>query len=183
MYGILIGIDPGASGSIAHVKLKDNKPQGIPTAVKMPKSYGEIEDYLKEITKGLERPLCIIEKINLRPSDMHGGKAFGMMKLMKNFEYLKAALEQTNIGFIQAHPLTWQNALKLKLKGPGAKEETQTARKNRYKAEAQDKFKEIKCTLWNSDALLLLYFGAYKLQHDQDYIMKNLPDLDLDLLF
>lgn len=183
MYGILIGIDPGANGSIAHVKLNENKPVGAPTAVKMPKTYGDIEAYLKEITKGLERPLCIIEKVNLRPSDMHGGKAFGMMKLMKNFEFLKAALCQAKIGFIEAHPATWQNALKLKLKGPGAKEESDTARKNRYKDEAQDKFKSIKCTLWNSDALLLLYFGAYKLQNDKDYIMKNLPDLDMDLLF
>jgi len=182
MYKIIIAIDPGANGSITHLKMKDGQPTSEPICVKMPKEFSEINQYLAQITEGLERSICFIEKIGIRPSDMAGGKAFGMMKLMKNFERLKDALTENKIGFIEVHPRTWQGQMKLVLP-KGSPKESSTERKNRYKEVAQAYFPKIKVVLYNSDALIILAFGIMKLKTDQQYIRENIPSIDYDLLF
>jgi hypothetical protein len=181
MYKIIIAIDPGANGSITHIKLKDGKPISLPISVKMPIDFKEINQYLSIITEGLDRTLCFIEKVGMRPADMQGGKAFGIMKLLKNFEFLKAACVENNIGFIEVHPSTWQHFLKLKLV-KGKTKESDKDRKNRYKEVAQQYFPSVKVTLSNSDALLIMVFGLIKLE-DNQYMRENLPEIDLDLLF
>ena len=112
---------------------------------------------------------------------MHGGKAFGMMKLIKNFDRLKDAMKINDIGYIEVHPTTWQNYLGLKL--PKGQEEEKKDRKNRYKAVAQEQYPNVKVNLKNCDALLMITFGIRKLQNDIEYILNNLPDIDKDLLF
>ena len=54
-------------------------------------------------------------------------------------------------------------------------------RKNKYKAVAQVHYPGIKCTLGNSDALLLVSFGIKKINNDQAWIIANLPQRSLDL--
>lgn len=184
MYRTLIGIDPGKTGAITHIKL-DDKGQaiGLPVVVKMP-DYNDLNDYIRLIgSNDIERTLCFIEKLSFRPGDMGGGKAFMIEKMMKNYNYLTAALVANKIGFIEVHPRTWQSQLKLTLPRAEAKLETKTIRKNRYKDFAQQQFTTVKCTLWNCDALLIMYFGWTKVQFDRDYLYKHLPDIDLDLLF
>lgn len=181
-YTTIIAIDPGSNGSITHSKMVDGKLTEQPTCVKMPKEFKDINEYLKMITPGLGRCICFIEKINMRPSDQHGGKMFGMMKLMRNFEFLKAACVENNIGFIEVHPSTWQNTLKLKLP-KGSKKETMTIRKGRYKEAAKVYFPAINVVLWNSDALLIMVFGLTKIMNDKQYIIDKLPEIDFDLLF
>ena len=181
-YTTIISIDPGANGSITHTKIVNGVISMNPICVKMPKEFKEINSYLKSIDQGLERSICFIEKINMRPSDQSGGKMFGMMKLMRNFEFLKAACVENNIGFIEVHPSTWQNFLKLKLP-KGSKKETTTIRKGRYKEAAKQYFPSINVVLWNSDALLIMVFGLKKISEDKQYIRENLPEIDFDLLF
>ncbi len=181
MYKTIIGIDPGASGAITYAQVEDNKLSMIPKVFKMPKTFEEMNHLFMDISGDLDRCLCFIEKVNMRPSDMAGGRAFGMMKLMKNFERLKDAMRINKIGFIEVHPTTWQNYLKLKL--PKGTKEEKKDRKNRYKDVAQTHYPEIRATLNNCDALLLLSFGMKKLQQDREYIMQNIPDIDMDLLF
>jgi hypothetical protein len=181
MYKTVIAIDPGAKGSITWTTLEDNKPTSSPKVSKMPKDFEEMNALFKSITGELDRCLCFIEKVNMRPSDMHGGKAFGMMKLMKNSNRLKDCLKLNSIGFVEVHPMTWQNYLSLK--APKGVKEEKKDRKNRYKEVAQNQYPEIKCTLDNCDALLILSFGIKKLQLDKGYIIQNLPEIDNDLLF
>ena len=180
-YKIIIGIDPGASGAITYAKLKDNKLITTPEVIAMPKDFEEMNKTFRELTEGFDRCLCFIEKVNVRPSDMHGGKAFSMMKLIKNYDRIKDVMRLNKIGFIEVHPKTWQSYLKLNL-SKGIKEE-QKDRKNRYKLAAAEMFPTIRATLKNCDALLLLTFGVKKLQMDRQYILKNIPDIDMDLLF
>lgn len=180
-FKTIIAIDPGANGSITHVKIKDGKMTSL-ICVKMPTEFSDMNRYLGEITEGLGRSICFIEKVGMNPSDMYGGKAFGIMKLLKNFEFLKAALTENNIGYIEVHPATWQSVLKLRLP-KGSPKETKTERKNRYKEAAQGYFPDMKVLLYNSDALLILAFGWTKLKTDQQYIMQNIPKIDSDLLF
>ena len=181
MYKTIIGIDPGSSGGITYSKVEDNKLLEVPTVIKMPKTFEDMNNSFLSLTEDLDRCLCFIEKVNIRPSDMQGGKAFAMMKMMKNYERLKDALRLNNIGFIEVHPSTWQSYLKLKL--PKGTVEIKKDRKNRYKLVAQAQYPDIRVTLTNCDALLLLSFGMKKLQQDREYIMKNIPDIDMDLLF
>jgi len=181
MYKIIIGIDPGAQGAITWAKVKDNKLTMWPEVVPMPKTFEEMNHFFMELGADLSRIICFIEKVNVRPSDMHGGKAFGMMKLVKNFDRLKDAMKINNVGYIEVHPATWQNFLGLKL--PKGQEEEKKDRKNRYKKVAQSQYPKIRCTLKNCDALLLMTFGLRKLNEDIQYIMNNIPDVDRDLLF
>jgi len=183
MYGLIIGVDCGTNGAITYVKLKDGKPMAHPTVVKMPKDFKALNRYLREITDGMDRCICFIEKVWLNPGDMIGGKAFNMQKLVKNYNEICNALDANDIGYIDVPARTWQNDLNLRLSKEEAKKESDTMRKNRYKRVAQVYFKTITCTLWNSDALLILYFGLKKLNYDKPYIMDNLPAQDLDLLF
>jgi len=182
-YKMIIGIDPGSNGSIVYMKMKDGETPELPVSVKMPKDFKDINAYLKEITEGFDRSICFIEKVGMNPSDMVGGKAFGIQKLLRNFEFLKAALIENNVGFIQVHPQTWQSQLKLKLPRIEAKKESKTERKNRYKRIAQQYFPATEIRLWNSDALLLVYFGHMKLTTDEQYIRENCPEIDFDILF
>ena len=55
------------------------------------------------------------------------------------------------------------------------KTEEKTERKNRYKDAAQHYYPEIKATLWNADAVLLMHFGRLKKQNDPKWIIQNLP--------
>jgi len=178
-FKTIIAIDPGKNGSITHIKT--GKGQSQPICVKMPMEFADMNQYISQITEGLERSICFIEKVGMNPSDMHGGKAFGIMKLIKNFEFLKAVLTENKIGYIEVHPRTWQSQLKLVL--PKGKKETMTQRKNRYKEAAQGYFPKVKVLLYNSDALLLMAFGWTKLKCDEQYIRQNMPKIDMDLLF
>lgn len=182
-YKIIIAIDPGKNGSITHLKIKDGQPVHEPTTVKMPTEFGDMNRYFKEITEGFGRCICFIEKVGMNPADMVGGRAFGIQKLLKNFEFLKAAMTENKIGFIQVHPRTWQSQLKLVLPRPEAKKESGTERKNRYKRRAEQYFPANKIYLWNSDALLILAFGVMKLKNDPQYIRENCPEVDFDILF
>lgn len=183
MYKTIIGIDPGKSGAITHIKLDEKgNPIGNPNVVRMP-DYDKMNDYIKSITDDIDRTICFIEKLNVRHDDMVGGKMFGIQKMMKGYNYLTAALSNNKIGFIEVHPSTWQSGLKLILPKEQRKKESKPERKMRYKDVAQSKFKATKCYLWNCDALLILHFGWEKVMFDKSYMMKNLPGVDYDLLF
>lgn len=183
MYGLIISIDPGANGSITHVRLKEGKPVEQPVCVKMPKDVKQMIEYFGTLTQGIERKICFIEKVNMFRGDAASGKHFGIEKLVQNFNFLKAAMVANDLNFIEVPAVTWQSRLKLKLPREEAKKETQTQRKNRYKQEAQKRFKSLKVTLWNSDALLILYFGVLQMEQNSQWLRERLPREDLDLLF
>lgn len=175
----IIAIDPGANGGIAVYR-----PNAPLTSVKMPKSAEDIKNYL-EYWKEIARPIVFIEKLSVRPDDIaveqggaNMGKLFRIQKMIANFEQLKTTIELSGVPYVQVHPMKWQNALKLRIKGEEKKE-----RKNRYKKVAGDLYPEMKITLWNADALLIMHFGRYALQSMTDWVLEQLPKREHPKLF
>lgn len=161
----IIGIDPGSSGGIAVWK------EGEPITVhKMPEELMDLRPFLAEIKITSNNPLVFLEKVQLWMGDMEGGKAFRMQKMLQNFQRLKDILEFSDFPFVLVHPMTWQSTLKLRIKG-----EEKSERKRRYKDIAQESYPEVRSTLWNCDAMLLVSFGRKKLLIDQKWILSNLP--------
>lgn len=188
---LIIGIDCGANGAIS------THYNGKTTVVKMPVEFKKFLKYMKELKTITENIIVFIEKVQMRPSDMQGGKGFNIQKMMNHYTGLINGMDVLDISYIEVHPVTWTNSLKLVRKeedgvnyrmhrlykkSPNKYPEElkkslaqiKQARKNRYKKVAQNKFPHIKATLWNCDALLLLYFGFTKIQLDKDYIKDNI---------
>lgn len=170
----IVGIDPGASGGIAVWKYGRENVE----VYKMPKSIEDFHQLIKGIVQG-EKPIIFLEKLNVRPDDVmrenganNMGKMFRIQKMIANFEQLKTTLALCGYPFVLVHPMKWQSALKLRRKG--VKEEKQE-RKRRYRDMAGHVYPDIKTTLWNADALMIMHFGRYVLQNDAKWVLENLP--------
>lgn len=164
----IIGIDPGASGGIAVKRDGD-----LMKVYKMPKDMRELTVLMNHYKDISEHPLVFIEKVQLHHGDMSNevpGKAFQIQKMLANFQQLKDFVEFAEVPFIQVHPMSWQSFLKLRKKGEEKKD-----RKNRYKNFAQQLYPEIRATLWNADAMLMVRFGEKKLEIDENWVWENLP--------
>lgn len=168
----IIGIDPGTKGGIALYR------SGRATAYRMPEDLNRLKDLLQQEKESGET-VVFIEKLSVRPDDVTGGngsanmgKLYRIQKMMANFEQLKAIVSVCGIPYILVHPMKWQN--KLGLRKNGEKEE-KGERKNRYKEAAQELYPYIKTTLWNADALLIMHFGRYMIEHCPIWIKQNLP--------
>lgn len=169
----IIGIDPGRSGGIAIWRPK--LPIGT---IKMPSDLMKLKEWL-EYMKGICNPIIFIEKVQLRPDDItEPGKAFRVQKLLQEFEKLKTIIAMCDVPFVLVHPQKWQNALKLRIP-----HEEKAARKKRYQQVAADYYPEVRTTLWNSDAILIMHFGRYVLKNDIEWVKSNLPKVLHDKLF
>lgn len=160
----VIGIDPGSIGGITI--FQPGKPI---KAVKIPKETTDLSTLLLSITED-RNPLVFVEKVQMRHDDMTGGKAFRIKIMLEGYDRLKNVLEINRIPFVLVHPMTWQSRLKLRVKG-----EEKEIRKRRYKTVAQGLYSEIRATLWNCDATLIMHFGRYMIQNDKKWIRSNLP--------
>lgn len=168
----VIGIDVGKGGGITYWR-----PNHHAVSVKMPataKDFNRLLDYIKEIS---QQPICFVEKVQVRVDDLeeNKGKIFRIKAMLQNYEQLKAVLELAGVPYIMVHPMKWQNALNLRIKGKKVPE-TKAERKRRYRDIAQDLYPEIKATLWNADATLIMHFGRYALKNDLNFIKGNLPE-------
>lgn len=179
----IIGIDPGASGGIAIWR-----PNNFLKVVKMPKDIDEIKRFLEQY-KEICNPIVFLEKLSVRPDDVsvtdgvaNMGKMYRIQKMMQNFEQLKATIHFLNIPYVMVNPMKWQQDLKLRVKS-GRKSESKTERKNRFKEVAGRLYPEVKQTLWSSDATLLMHFGRYIFQSNQNWVLENLPKQMHTLLF
>ena len=170
----VIGIDPGKSGGIAIWR-----PNYKTETKKMPDDLIELVEWFDYMLK-ICHPIVFVEKVQLRPDDIVGnpGKAFRIQKMLADFEKLKTIMTVTDIPFCMVNPMKWQSVLKLRVKG-----EEKPARKHRYQREAAKLYPEVKATLWNSDALLIMHFGRNMLANDEKWILQNLPEKLHDKLF
>lgn len=171
----IVGIDPGASGGIVTWRPNQNI-----KAMKMPKDLTELRNYLENL-KSICSPIIFLEKLSVRPDDVtlgadgvNMGKLYRIQKMMANFEQLKAIISVCDIPFVMAHPMKWQNELKLRAKISRKKEE-KSERKRRYKEIAGNLYPELKPTLWNADATLIMHFGRYILRNNPGWVRQNLP--------
>lgn len=179
----IIGIDPGANGGI--VKWRPNEKI---TAIQMPKDLTELRNYL-EYLKTICSPIVFLEKLSVRPDDItpgadgvNMGKLYRIQKMLANFEQLKATIAVCDVPFVMVHPMKWQNELKLRAKTTREKEE-KNERKRRYKEIAGNLYPELKPTLWNADATLIMHFGRYILRNNPDWVRGNLPAKMYERLF
>ena len=133
-------------------------------------------DYMKKICS----PIVFIEKVQLRPDDIveNVGKAFRIQKMLADYEKIKTIMTVIDVPFVMVHPMKWQSALKLRVKG-----EKKPQRKKRIQKAAQQNYPEVRATLWNSDALMIMHFGRYVLNNEQKWLMQNLPQKLHDKLF
>lgn len=178
----VIGIDPGANGGLAvYIPNRHTK------VLKMPKDNAELADFLKYYAENYN-PIVFLEKLSVRPDDVavgadgkaNMGKIFRIQKLIANYEHLKALIETAGIPYVMVHPRKWMSYLKLVLKG--VKEE-KAERKRRYQAFAAKQYGDVKVTLWNADALLLMHFGRAVLVNDISWVRANLPSREHNKLF
>lgn len=179
----IVGVDPGSNGGIVTWRPNQNI-----KAVQMPKDLNDLKDYLSYL-KSICSPLVFLEKLSVRPDDImpgadgvNMGKLYRIQKMMANYEQLKAIISVCDIPFVMVHPMKWQNELKLRVKTARKKEE-KNERKRRYKEVAGNLYPELKPTLWNADATLIMHFGRYILQNDPQWVRNNLPSKVYNALF
>lgn len=162
----IIGIDVGKNGGIAI------KRSGFPVEVyKMPGNIKEFLRFHKE-----PHTIVFIEKVQMFVGDASEvGKAFGIRKMLDMYKQIITLLDVFEYPFIEVYPATWQGYLKLKRgRKKSEPKEEKPARKNRYKKHAQMLYPEVKATLWNADALLILHFGRLKIKNDLPWIKEKL---------
>lgn len=177
----VIGVDPGANGGLAvFVPGRNAK------AVKMPKDIAELRDFFAYYAE-IYKPIVFLEKLSVRPDDVmvQGdkaalGKLYRIQKMMANFEHLKAIIETSGIPYVLVHPASWQTKLKLRERGV---HEEKADRKRRYQQRAAALYPEVKVTLWNADALLLMHFGRWALVNEPKWVLANLPEREHAKLF
>ena len=178
----VIGVDPGASGGLA-VYI----PGELVKTVKMPKDLSDLRDFFAYYAENY-KPIVFLEKLSVRPDDIktdgdrpNMGKLFRVQKMMANYEHLKAIIDTSGVPYVLSHPMTWQT--KLGLRTRHTPYENKTERKQRYREKAGCLYSEIKPTLWNADALLIMHFGRWALVNDQSWVRGNLPKPAYEKLF
>lgn len=177
----VIGVDPGAAGGIA-VYIPNQKTK----AVKMPKDITELRDFFLYYAENY-KPIVFLEKLSVRPDDIKAdggktnmGKLYRVQKMIANYEHLKAIIESAGVPYVLTHPLKWQTALNLRVRGV---HEEKADRKRKYRGFAQANYPAINVTLWNADALLIMHFGRWALVNDPKWVKGNLPEREYNKLF
>ena len=156
-----VTVDPGLSGAIViytkdDIQIMDNR-----------KTFSEIIEKFREIKVKYKNIIICIEKVGIWKSDLtdNPGKVFGTQKLTLNYNNYLNAFSALQLPFIKVSSKKWRGYLNLYVKGEDYKQ-----RKMRNKKFAQDKFKSIKVTTQNQDALCLLYFIKKLHEYDRGYI-------------
>lgn len=172
---MIIAVDPGVNGAIAWTR-----PDGHTTVTKMPETRGDTIDVFKQIQSlhtiaGSEAPLvCFHEKV---ANYVEAGGASQMMQFGRMAERCACIAETLGIPVIEIAPKAWQKLLGLgaserkrapKGATPEERKAIQAANskakrdwKNKLKAEAQRRYPDLKVTLVNADALLILAAAAH----------------------
>lgn len=170
----IVGIDCGRNGGLAMYRA------GYVKTVKMPKDIADLQPYFQNIKDISINPIIFLEKVQLRADDVkdNPGKAFRIQNMLMDFQRLKDYIEIVGIPYVLWHPASWQATLKLRKQGEEKKD-----RKNRYKRVAEYYYPNVKATLWNADAILIMHAGRVKLEYDPTWVKQNLPKREADKLF
>ena len=168
-FDAIIGIDPGAAGGIAYSH------NGIVKCVKMPKDLNDILQLINYL-KTISTPIVFIERLTIRPDDVsvqgakaNMGKMYRIQKMMQSFEHLKALMEVSDVPYCLVTPMKWQSGLRVK-------GEEKADRKRRFKNMAAQLYPEIKPTLWNADALLIMRFGINAIENEPKWMKEHINE-------
>ncbi len=173
---MLIAIDPGASGGIAvHI------PEKTTTSVPMPKTRGDLIEFARSLTScspevNAQCTTVYIEKIE--GYIPRGANRGFMYEFGVNVERAGCVFQTLGCKIIEVPPQKWQKHIGLGKCGKVQIEKNATpetmqavqkensrlhgAWKNKLKDEAQRRFPNIKVTLKNCDALLILEYALWR---------------------
>ena len=142
---LLVAVDPGVSGAIVtyHQHL------GV-SSYNMPSTDWEVCKLVADISTQASKAVLYLEEPPLYAGRNIPGSAIG--KLMWNTGVLYGAAVSCGWEVHRVRPAIWQKAHPVGTKG----ELSTTAWKNKLKARAGELFPELKVTLANADALLIL---------------------------
>lgn len=170
----IIAIDPGASGGIAVFANGMLK-----SAVSMPSSTSEMNEFFTHLKSTYENIIVYIEKVQAySKGDDDPGKKFGINKMLKNYNQILTVIELSGLRYVEVYPISWQTTLKLKIKNVDKlpHHKFKALRKNKYKEFAQICFPEVKVTMKTSDALCLVQFALIKISKDIGWIRERIKN-------
>jgi hypothetical protein len=148
-----IGIDPGASGGMACIKSEAY----LPEIVRFSKATeAEIAGVLSDWFNDGDC-FAYIERVG--PNRGRGERKQGastMFAFGQSYGFLRGVLIATRIPFEEVQAVKWQVPFGLRRSD---KSETDTAKKNRHKAKAQQLFPAVKILHENADTLLITEYG------------------------
>jgi hypothetical protein len=143
-----VGIDPGASGCIAVQTSLGERRQ-----FKLDKPGADLEAFkwLKEVEDGQDNLIVFLERVGGFVGRAQPGSA--MFNFGKGVGRLEGIMEALAIPYRQVVPQVWQKGI------PGVAGLDGPDRKRALRAEAVRRFPNIKVTLDNCDALLILDYA------------------------
>lgn len=147
MTKVIIGIDPGSSGCIAWSE------NGETNQTKMPETYQDIYDKLKEISMGNDC-VCYLEDVG---KGMPGQSSKATATFARHNGHIEMALYALGIKVEKVLPNKWQKTLGI---GKGSDCSDKREWKNKLKQKAQELYPQVKITLWNADGLLILDYAT-----------------------
>lgn len=162
----IAAIDVGVGGAISHWRNDGNI-----SVVNMPKDLKALNGYIAYLKSISENPIVFIEHVQMRPQDAVGGKQFGIVKMLKNYHQIETIVKTNHLPLIPVLPRTWQSRLKIYVRG-----EDYQVRKKRLKQIAASDYPQIKVTIKNCDALLILKFARFMLQNDPNWVTERFPE-------
>jgi hypothetical protein len=139
---LTIAIDPGASGGIA-VWCPVNEKAIV---MKMPETPRDIYDLFAGLLETGNTIRAVVEKVGMH---RQGNNASASCKFARHCGHIEMALLALGIPFEEVTPQKWMKSL-------GVMPKDKKDRKNHIKDIAQRRYPDVKCTLWNSDALGIL---------------------------
>ena len=161
----VIAIDPGAKGAIASYSTTFEPPGEPRWAVEKLREtpqdrFSQVEEYGKAASL-LEAPrVAVLESVGgFTGSPQPGSRMF---VFGQGYGQLEGILVALGYQIIRVRPQAWQGALSLKSR----KGEAKPDHKRRMRAKALDLFPQLKPTLDQADALLILY--AHVLNNKKD---------------
>lgn len=138
----IIAIDPGAGGALAFA-------HGLSVVVHLTKKTPQL-DAVEDALTGAERVVAYVEQVQGHIGKPQPGSA--MFKFGQSFGYWLGLLAAFHVRTVLVRPQTWQKGLiGSTLKGAD--------RKRALRDEAARRFPQVKVTLDNADALLLLDYA------------------------
>jgi crossover junction endodeoxyribonuclease RuvC len=152
---LFLGADPGLSGGLALL----DESGAIVDASKMPETEHDLAEYVREFAPRIRK--AVIEGVHSMPQQ----GVSSAFKFGRQYGSLRMALIAHGIKLDTVTPQAWQRRMGLVIKGRSGlriakklKGTSQTQKKNRNKARAQELFPKQRMTHAIADALLLAEF-------------------------
>lgn len=150
MNRVIMAIDPGASGAIAW-----RDASGIRRVVNMPDTPRGIYDAIVEARGESGEAVCYLEDVG---HGIPGQSSSATAKFARHNGHLEMALLALGIKVVKMTPQKWEKEFSLGKSSQFEKSEW----KRRLKQKAEELYPNVKVTLKNADALLLLEVGCMK---------------------